>query len=215
MNPHTGSRRAFAGLLWAALGSLAPGAMAQDRLDDVQPARQPAAAAGKPSRPADLSDASAAQERRDDGVAPIDALHNGPMHGPTPASIPGGQVITTKGLVALVQGRQVPFLLFDVLGRPERLPGAIPAVAAAQPGHFQDEVQRGFGDFLAQATRGDKRLPLVFYCQSTHCWMSYNAALRAIHMGYRNVLWYRGGLEAWQAQGLALEGAAPGMAARQ
>ena len=45
-------------------------------------------------------------------------------------------------------------------------------------------------------------MPVVVYCQSTHCWMSYNAALRAINMGYSNVLWYRGGIEAWQAAGL-------------
>jgi rhodanese-related sulfurtransferase len=31
--------------------------------------------------------------------------------------------------------------------------------------------------------------------------MSYNAALRAINLGYRNVLWYRGGVEAWKAGG--------------
>lgn len=35
--------------------------------------------------------------------------------------------------------------------------------------------------------------------------MSYNAALRAINLGYRNVLWYRGGIEAWQAAGQPLQ----------
>jgi hypothetical protein len=34
--------------------------------------------------------------------------------------------------------------------------------------------------------------------------MSYNAALRAINLGYKNVLWYRGGIEAWQRAGLPL-----------
>lgn len=34
--------------------------------------------------------------------------------------------------------------------------------------------------------------------------MSYNAALRAINMGFTQVYWYRGGVEAWrQAQQLA------------
>ena len=40
------------------------------------------------------------------------------------------------------------------------------------------------------------------YCQGTYCWMSYNAALRAINLGYTNVLWYRGGIEAWKQAGL-------------
>ena len=140
-------------------------------------------------------------EKQDYGVPPESSLHSGPMHGPTPASIPGGQVITTKGLVELMQGRQVPFVLLDILGGPEVIPGAILAVAAHQPGHFEDETQRAFGEFLKQITGGDAEMPIVLYCQSSYCWMSYNASLRAIHLGYRNVLWYRGGIEAWKSGG--------------
>ena len=46
--------------------------------------------------------------------------------------------------------------------------------------------------------------PIAFFCQGSHCWESYNASLRAIHMGYTHVYWYRGGLSAWQAAGFAL-----------
>jgi rhodanese-related sulfurtransferase len=146
-----------------------------------------------------------AAERQDYGVSPTAELHSGQMHGPTPASIPGGQVITTKGLVSLVDGGQAPYLLFDVLGGPQKLPNAIDAVAAHQPGSFDDTIQREFGKFLQQKTGGNKAMPLVFYCQSTQCWMSYNAALRAIRLGYTNVLWYRGGVEAWQMAGQPLQ----------
>jgi PQQ-dependent catabolism-associated CXXCW motif protein len=141
-------------------------------------------------------------ERQDFGVAPVKSLHPEPMHGATPASIPGGQVITTKGLVSLVQGGQAPYLLFDVLGGPEKLPNAISAVPAHQAGSFNDRIQKDFGAFLQRVTEGNKETPLVFYCQSSHCWMSYNASLRAINLGYTNVLWYRGGIEAWQMAGL-------------
>lgn len=144
-------------------------------------------------------------ERQDYGVQPVKQLHTGAMHGPTPASIPGGQLITTKGLVALVQGKQAPYLLFDVLGGPQTLPGAIPAAILAQPGSFNDQISQQFGQNLQQATGGRKDAPLIFYCQSTQCWMSYNAALRAINLGYTNVLWYRGGVEAWQQAGLPLQ----------
>jgi PQQ-dependent catabolism-associated CXXCW motif protein len=140
-------------------------------------------------------------ERQDLGVPPTDRLHAGPMHGPTPAQIPGGQVITTQGLLALIEGRQVPFVLLDVLGAEETIPGSALAVPAHQPGGFDDQVQQEFGAFLSQATAGSPEMPLVLYCLSIHCWMSYNAALRAINLGYTNVLWYRGGLEAWKAAG--------------
>jgi PQQ-dependent catabolism-associated CXXCW motif protein len=140
-------------------------------------------------------------ERQDLGVAPTAQLHSGAMHGPTPASIPGGQLITTQGLVELVKSQQVRALVFDVLGGPETIPGAIAAVPAHQAGSFNDQTQQQFGAFLQQSTQGRKDTPLVFYCQSTQCWMSYNAALRAINLGYTNVLWYRGGIEAWKMGG--------------
>ncbi|HVF64105.1 MAG TPA: rhodanese-like domain-containing protein [Casimicrobiaceae bacterium] len=144
-------------------------------------------------------------ERQDMRVSPKKTLHTGAMHGPTPNQIPGGQLITTKGLVPLLQGTQgVNALVFDVLGGPHQLPNAIAAVAAAQPGSFNDQTQQQFGQFLQQTTQGRRDTPLVFYCQSPQCWMSYNAALRAINLGYKNVLWYRGGIEAWQRAGLPL-----------
>lgn len=146
-------------------------------------------------------------ERQDFGVSPTKELHTGSMHGPTPASIPGGQVITTKGLVALLANQQVKALVFDVLGGPEVIPGALAASPAAQPGTFSDRTQQEFGRFLQQMTQGNKEIPLVLYCQSTQCWMSYNAALRAINMGFKNVLWYRGGIEAWKAGGQQVQSA--------
>jgi PQQ-dependent catabolism-associated CXXCW motif protein len=153
------------------------------------------------SAPRDL-DALMQLERQDYGVAPTQQLHAGQMHAPTPTSIPGGQVITTKGLVELMRGGQAPVLVLDILGGAEAIQGAQLAVPAAQAGAFNDQTQQQFGQYLQQATNGNKQYPIVTYCLSTQCWMSYNAALRAINLGYTNVLWYRGGIEAWQQAGL-------------
>jgi len=152
-------------------------------------------------------DRLAASERQDFGIAPTAQLHDGPMHGPTPASIPGGQVVTTKGFVALGEQRALPFVVFDALGLQESLPRAWPAAWMAQAGSFDDPVQQQAMRALAQATQGRKDVALVFYCLSRECWMSYNAALRAIHAGYTNVLWYRGGIEAWKSAGLPMQAA--------
>ena len=149
----------------------------------------------------------ASPELKDHGVAATNKLHAGAMHGPTPTSIPGGQVITTPGLVQLLKMGGVQALVFDVLGGPDRLPNAQSAVPAHQAGSFDDSVQREFGQYLNQVTQGKQDVPLVFYCGSTMCWMSYNAALRAVNMGYRNVLWYRGGLEAKRAAGQPVQSA--------
>lgn len=154
-------------------------------------------------------------ERQDFGVPPTKQLHDGPMHGPTPAGIPGGQVVTTPGLVALLQGRRAPYVVFDVLGGPEALPGAVPAVWMSQPGSFDDATQRQLVQTLGQLAQGRKDVVLVFYCLSRECWMSYNAALRAVRAGFTNVLWYRGGIEAWKQAGLPTAPAQPGAATAQ
>lgn len=140
-------------------------------------------------------------ERQDMGVPPTAQLKSGGMHGPTPNQLPGGRLITTPELVQLLQNPGSGALVFDVLGGPQMLPNAIPVVPASQGGSFDDQVQREFGQYLQQVTQGRKDRPMVFYCQSSQCWMSYNAALRAANLGYSNVLWYRGGIEAWQQAG--------------
>jgi rhodanese-related sulfurtransferase len=144
-------------------------------------------------------------ERQDLGVPAPKDLHAGEMHASTPNQIPGGQVITSLGLVSLMQSQQTPFLIFDVLGGPQRLPGAILATPASQPGSFNDGVQQQLGQYLQSVTNGNREIPLIFYCGGLQCWLSYNAALRAINLGYTNVLWYRGGLEAWLQAGLPTE----------
>lgn len=177
------------------------------------PARDAAVASGGQSTPGSGLDAELLRmeplERRDMGIPPKATLHSGPMHGPTPAGIPGGRLVTTREIYDLVRRTQgdrgsAP-RSFDILGGAERLPGALLAVPAGQPGSFEDATQREFGQFLQGVTQGRKDLPMIFYCASNQCWLSYNAALRAIKLGYANVLWYRGGLEAWKHAQLPME----------
>lgn len=146
-------------------------------------------------------------ELQDYGVPPQQNLQAA-MHGPTPTRIPGGEVITTDRVIALVQQNlqgQKAALVFHVLGPGPRVPGAENAAPASQAGSFNDATQQEFGRYLQQVSGGNKAQPMLFYCLNTQCWMSYNAALRAIAMGYSRVYWYRGGIEAWQqAESLAM-----------
>lgn len=180
----------------------APQPQQQQRQQQTQPQTQQTP---QPQAPANNTAQSADPERKDYGVAPTSQLHAGAMHAPTPSSIPGGQVITTKGVAELMQGGRTRFVLLDILGGNEIIPGAVAAVPASQPGGFNDQTQYEFAGFLQQMTGGDKQTPVILYCLSDHCWMSYNAALRAINMGYTNVLWYRGGIEAWKAAGNSVQ----------
>jgi PQQ-dependent catabolism-associated CXXCW motif protein len=147
--------------------------------------------------------ASSSSELVDFGVPAARQIHGGAMHGETPTTIPGGRVITSPDLIALYNQSRIWFLPVDALGDAGTLPGAYPAAWAAAPGTLGDAIEQRLGQSLNPVTRGNKDTMLVFFCQSTHCWMSYNAALRAIDLGYRNVWWYRGGIEAWLAAGMS------------
>lgn len=161
------------------------------------PGGMPGGAGPSPAQ-AQALQAMIANERRDYGVPPQDRLQTN-LHGPTPTSIPGGKLITTDGVLSLYQqSNQNGLIVFHVLGPGPTLPNAQNAAPASQPGSFDDQTQQQFGQYLQQVTQGNRGRPLVFYCQSTQCWMSYNAALRAIRMGFTQVYWYRGGIEAWQ-----------------
>ena len=50
---------------------------------------------------------------------------------------------------------------------------------------------------LAQVTGGDKDARLVIFCRAD-CWMSWNAAKRAVSLDYSRVIWFSGGTDAWQ-----------------
>lgn len=185
-------------------GGATPGRPGKSRTEP--PARSGVPPAG-PSQAANTGgsfDRLMAWERQDFGVRPPRGLHQGESHGPTPNLLPGGQVITTKGLVPLLQ-QGLPVQLIDVLGAETTLPRAVAAPWAATGGDFDDQVQQQLAQYLEGVTQGNAEAPLVFFCAGPQCWLSYNAALRAVHLGYRNVLWYRGGLEAWQRAGQRLE----------
>jgi hypothetical protein len=42
----------------------------------------------------------------------------------------------------------------------------------------------------------------VVFCVNSERFTGYNLALRLVAFGYTDVRWYRGGVEAWQVNGL-------------
>lgn len=137
---------------------------------------------------------------------------------PTPATIAGGTAVSTADLQAL--RRTGDPILIDVLPNPRR-PDNLPAGTLWLPkprknipgsvwlpevgrGALSPEVESYFRSNLARLTGGDRGRRLVFYCLAT-CWMSWNAAKRAISYGYQAVYWYRDGTDGWSAAGLPTE----------
>ncbi len=141
---------------------------------------------------------------------------------PTPITLAGGTVVDTAGVQQLIGESGV--VLIDVLPlqkKPDNLPANtlwIPKVRHNIPGSvWLPEVGRGalnaevedyFQRNLKQLTAGDKSRQIVIYCLAD-CWMSWNAAKRAIEYGYTSVYWYPGGTDHWTAAGLPTEESQP------
>jgi PQQ-dependent catabolism-associated CXXCW motif protein len=71
-------------------------------------------------------------------------------------------------------------------------------------GELHPAMRAYFRDGLERASRGDKSAALVFYCLAD-CWQSWNAAKRALSLGYTAVIWYPDGTTGWEAAGHPLE----------
>ncbi len=139
-----------------------------------------------------------------------------------PATLQGAAVLSTGAAHAHWETRDAVFI--DVLPRAPR-PAGLPAstIWRERPrddvpgsvwlpdtgyGSLAPVMERYFEHGLEQASGGDRNRMLVFYCLA-NCWMSWNAAKRAIAIGYSHVGWYPDGTDGWSANHLPLEPRTP------
>ena len=129
---------------------------------------------------------------------------------PVPDTLAGARVLTPEAAHALWMAGTATFI--DVLPRapkPEGLPAgtvwrepprdSIPGATWLPNVGYGDlaEVNHAyFRDNLARATDGDTDRPVVFFCLMD-CWMSWNAAKRAMEYGYTDVMWFPDGTDGW------------------
>ena len=137
-------------------------------------------------------------------VPPTNEIRIGSYEAPTPSEVSGARTVSTSELRSLLAAPPPPVLIDVLDGVDASIPGAMLLAGAGQGTGLNDDVQRRLGVKLAALTRNDRTRPVVFFCLSHTCWLSHNAAVRAVAAGYTNVLWYRGGRTAWLEAGLPL-----------
>lgn len=141
-----------------------------------------------------------------------------------PCSLDGATVVTTEALQVLLDHGDP--LLIDVFPAPrapkivrdsedhlwlppirDSLPGTVwlPNVGL---GVLPVEEENYFRANLERFTGGDRTRTIVFFCLSD-CWMSWNAARRALDWSYSSIVWYPDGTDGWQAAGLELTEVSP------
>ncbi len=129
---------------------------------------------------------------------------------PVPATIAGGTVLDPEAAHELWQSKEAAFI--DVLPqapKPSNLPkgtiwrdkprNSIPGalwLPNVGYGALADVTADYFRRGLEQATDGDMAHKVVFFCLED-CWMSWNAAKRAVEWGYTQVYWLPEGTDGW------------------
>lgn len=137
---------------------------------------------------------------------------------PVPETLAGAEVLSTEAAHALWQSGEA--LWIDVLPKPPKpanlpkgtlwidrkrpsIPGAhwLPNVGY---GRLNPEMDGYFRDNLARLAEAPDR-HVVFFCLDD-CWMSWNAARRAmLDYGYNRVAWYPEGTDGWDFMDYPLE----------
>lgn len=140
---------------------------------------------------------------------------------PTPAELPGATVLTDAATVQrLTQEGDVWPVFVESLERsavpphPWLLAGARTVIPGSVwlPNVGKGALSDGETAFFrAQLDRLRAERPaagFLFYCY-IDCWVSWNAARRALRLGYGPVYWYPDGIDGWLLEGLATEQARP------
>jgi len=147
-----------------------------------------------------------------------DEFRMGDYNSEVPAGVSGAQVIVTAEELERYIATAQPALLdvYPAPNRPEELADDVlwfePSRETLPEAFWLANVGMGpapaaletlLADTLEAVTAGDKSFPVVIFCEP-RCWHSWNAAKRAVRLGYDNVHWYKGGVEAWRVAGLPL-----------
>ena len=134
---------------------------------------------------------------------------------PTPPAVEGATTVDTAQAKALLESGAV--VAINVMPAP-RQPGSgtwlLPKPRQHLPGSTW-LANVGYGDlppamqeWFRTRLNGMGGRGLMFYCMAD-CWMSWNAAKRAVEWGFSPVYWYRDGTDGWSLAGLPLEQATP------
>jgi len=119
----------------------------------------------------------------------------------SPDTIEGAVTIDAEQLIALVVDHQETVLIDSRVGT-DRTDGYIEGSV-----HLVDT--KTDCDSLARLI-GTHTTPVIFYCNGVRCDRSGRAVGIAVACGYRDVYWFRGGIEEWRAKKFPLIQDVPG-----
>lgn len=150
------------------------------------------------------------EARAEPAVAEPDTYRTTDYRSPVPETLKGARVVTAEEAKTLLDEKAIFVDVYPRAPKPPNLPAGTvwrdPAHESIAGAVWLANVGYGvmapamadyFSLRLAALTSGDKAKPLVFFCLK-NCWMSWNAAKRALELGYSNVIWFPDGVDGWR-----------------
>ncbi len=136
---------------------------------------------------------------------------------PVPATLQGAKALTSDEAADLWNKNAAVFVdVYPQAPKPANLPAGTfwrdPSHRSIEGAHWlpnvgygalSDDMQDYFTTRLETLTGGKRDAAIVFFCLKD-CWMSWNAAKRAMGLGYTNVMWFSDGTDGWQELGYPL-----------
>lgn len=154
--------------------------------------------------PTDLPKKVYADEDSDmGGVVPQTLRDGSEIHAATPSTGPSGsRVISTRELVKLFTAEPT-LVVIDSLDMQAAKKQTLPKAnwlngAGWAETKFNKIIDKNFAMVMARIAP-NKGTPIVSYCSNWECWLSWNTTMRLSALGYTNLYWYRGGIDAWMA----------------
>jgi hypothetical protein len=149
-------------------------------------------------------------EDADTGLPMTEGVRSANLIGLTPISARRVSTIKTSELRALIgngEGRasgELPLLLSTNCSncRSIAIPGTNFVPGAYRNGVLDDAKRQALKVLVDGLLNGDRTRRVITYSWNAAFWDARNLALELVALGYPNVSWYRGGLEAWDVAGL-------------
>jgi rhodanese-related sulfurtransferase len=135
------------------------------------------------------------------------------IHFPTPLHLNGITTLQTDALIEKIKNGNL--LLIDaryISDNPDpSLPNAnlfdFGGLAYSDEAH--DKKISLAVDKMMKKIAPDKAQAIAVFCTSVECWLSVNTVMRLQTLGYTNLYWYRGGIQAWAVAKLPLVNTVP------
>jgi adenylate cyclase len=149
-------------------------------------------------------------ENADAGLPMAEGVRSANLIGWTPIGAPGVSTIKTSELRALIAdgeasaSGELPLLLSTNCSNCLRvtIPGSNFVPNAYRDGVLDDAKRQALKVLVDRLLHGDRTRRVITYSWDAAFWDARNLALELVALGYPNVSWYRGGLEAWDVAGL-------------